>query len=396
MKKLILLILAAIVILLPQSARAYDWEAAYKSAKYKSEYYDPVDICGASETGEIDAGLSGNDNAQKAFNFFIQAGLRDFQSAAVVGNLWQESRLLPTNQQDKSKDPFPKPNIGFGLAQWTTPARQAGLTAYAAANNTVVTDFTLQLNYIWKELTGTAHYGLSQLKIDTNIVDATQTVMDRYESPDPKYAMFDNRLKFARDTLALYAGEAPEPGTASTEPSVNCLTAGGATNFLDGFVIYSQYNPLWAKKLFGGTTIADGGCGPSAMAMVITNLTGKSVTPDVVASYAASQGMYIPGVGSSWSIAPVTAKHWGLKATFLGPSIAKINATLQAGGLVVTSGGGPLPFTSAGHYIVIRALTPDGKWRIGDSGHVATNTKDWRPEDIIAYVRDGSVYGISK
>jgi hypothetical protein len=130
--------------------------------------------------------------------------------------------------------------------------------------------------------------------------------------------------------------------------------------------------------------------------MIITALTGQSVTPDVTATYADKQGLYVPGAGSSWSIAPVLAKHWGLKSAAIGASVAKISAALQSGGLVVGSGQGPLPFTTGGHYIVIRGVAADGKWKIGDSAHTSTNTQEWDPQKLVSYMNDGSIYAISK
>jgi hypothetical protein len=106
--------------------------------------------------------------------------------------------------------------------------------------------------------------------------------------------------------------------------------------------------------------------------------------------------LYVSGEGSSWSIGPVLAKHWGLKAQAIGADGAKIAATLQAGGLVITAGQGAKPFTSGGHFIVIRGLTADGKWKVGDSGHNDTSDKEWEPSQLLASMAGGSVYAISK
>src|SRR5581483_9508154 len=94
-------------------------------------------------------------------------------------------------------------------------------------------------------------------------------------------------------------GGSPADGTVSTPPdaSGSCSSsgAGQSTKYIDGFTIYSQYDPDWANKPYGDTTIAAAGCGPSAMAMIITALTGQSVTPDVTAAYADSQNLYVNG-----------------------------------------------------------------------------------------------------
>jgi hypothetical protein len=132
------------------------------------------------------------------------------------------------------------------------------------------------------------------------------------------------------------------------------------------------------------------------MAMIITALTGQQVTPADTTRYANTKNIYVPGAGSSWTIAPVLAKNWNLKASAIGTDQQKIAATLQAGGLVIGSGTGGLPFTSAGHYIVIRGIAEDGKWLVGDSAHKGTSTEEWDPSQLLSAMHDGSVYAITK
>ncbi len=55
-----------------------------------------------------------------------------------------------------------------------------------------------------------------------------------------------------------------------------------------------------------------------------------------------------------------------------------------------------MPFTANGHFIVIRAVTAEGKFKVGDPGHSDTSDKDWDPQQLINNMRDGSVYAITK
>jgi hypothetical protein len=135
------------------------------------------------------------------------------------------------------------------------------------------------------------------------------------------------------------------------------------------------------------------------MAMIITALTGKAVTPAETSAYAGSKGMYIPGSGSSWDVARVIADHWGLHAKNIDHSVVAINKVLQSGGLVITSGSGATPFTSGGHYITIRGVTSDGKWKIGDSNGqkgIANSKKTWDPQAILVTANAGNVVAITK
>lgn len=187
--------------------------------------------------------------------------------------------------------------------------------------------------------------------------------------------------------------------TSSSAGNSQCGDTGSVgngqdTKYIDGFAIYNQTDPAWANKPFGSSTIGPSGCGPSAMAMIVTALTGKKVTPPDVATYAES--MYVPGAGSSHQIGPFVAAHWGLTATPVGANVAKITEALLAGSLVVAPGHGADPFTKGGHYIVIRGVTASGKWKVGDSGHSDTSDKEWDAQTLASQMHSGGVYAISK
>ena len=209
------------------------------------------------------------------------------------------------------------------------------------------------------------------------------------------------RVKFAQDILNNFGGSSAGLGgnAIATDTSSNCsdITGSGQnTKYIDGFTVYAQYDPAWKDKAYGSSTIGASGCAPSAMAMIITALTGQRVTPAQTAPYAASKGMYIPGQGSSWDIAPTLASHWNLKSEPLKPTVSNVTKALQEGKLVIGAGEGPKPWTSGGHYLVIRGVTADGKFKIGDSVHNDTSNKEWDPEQLLSNINDGSVYAISK
>lgn len=188
----------------------------------------------------------------------------------------------------------------------------------------------------------------------------------------------------------------PDVATSGLDNSCSEESIGNGqdTQFIDGFAVYNQYDREWRDKSFGSSTIGPSGCGPAAMAMIVTALTGKKVLPPEVATVAAE--MYVPGAGSSWQIGPFVAAKYGLKSAPVAANVAAISEALINGGLVVAPGQGAEPYTTGGHFIVIRAVTADGKWRIGDSGHNDTSDKNWDPETLVAMMRDGGVYAITK
>jgi Phage tail lysozyme/Peptidase_C39 like family len=361
-------------------------------------WYDPnFGGCGTSGSGTVSA-LVGNDNIDKAFHFFIDpsVGLSDFQSAGIVGNLMQESGVNPNSQQSGGP--------GMGIAQWSQGGRWDVLVSWVANPNNFPdhqprssTDLYGQLMFLLHEMKDVAPWNqtLPDMKKTTTVEDATQT----FESDFEKAGLpnMPNRITYARQVLNKYGSGMSATNPTTGEAVSDCpATAGGETQYINGFTVYNQCDPAWGNLPYGSSQICPSGCGPSAMAMAITALTGQRVTPADTAAYAGAQGMYIPGSGSSWDVAPVLAKHWNLKATFIGANVTKITQALQSGAIVVGAGRGPLPFTSGGHYIAIRAVATDGKWMIGDSAHRNTSSQEWDPASLVSNMGDGSIYAISK
>src|SRR5919202_2924243 len=145
---------------------------------------------------------------------------------------------------------------------------------------------------------------------------------------------------------------------------------------------FYQNDPRWANMKYGDGTMAQNGCAPAALAMIFTNLKGQRILPSETAAYATAQNQYYydeegNGEGSKHTIPKVLAPHWGLRAEKINPTEAEIKKALTDGGLVTLSGARALPFSKLGHYIVIRAVNPDGSVEIGNSAFKATNNRSW-------------------
>ncbi len=229
-------------------------------------------------------------------------------------------------------------------------------------------------------------------------------------------------LKSVQENYEAYAGKildgspagTPAPlvfsssGTGTVSQGVGCDQDSNSEQVsADGFIIYKQNDPKWADEPYGvgGRTIASSGCGPSAMAMIITSLTGTEVTPSETAAYGNRPDVrtYTSDGGSDGvALAEKIAPQWGLTARYIGASETEINNTLKSGGLVIVSGRGGLPFSTGGHFVVIRALTDTGKWLVGDSSHGSvepdTSTVEYEPSEMIADFTAGgySSYAITK
>ncbi len=59
-------------------------------------------------------------------------------------------------------------------------------------------------------------------------------------------------------------------------------------------IYFNQGEEPWASMPYGSSTIKSAGCGPTALAIVISTLTGENVTPQMT-EYAMSHGLYVSG-----------------------------------------------------------------------------------------------------
>lgn len=131
-------------------------------------------------------------NANIAYNFFVSKGLKNYQAAAFVGNLYQESRLDPTVVN----------SIGAtGIAQWLGP-RKANLL-----KKKNYTTLQTQLDFIWEELQGPENRAYKAIIATTNISDAALVIRKRYERPGESEANDAARLQYAKATLEKQTGQ---------------------------------------------------------------------------------------------------------------------------------------------------------------------------------------------
>jgi Phage tail lysozyme/Peptidase_C39 like family len=388
----------------------------YKATLEKGIYYFNPDVgSGDSSCSGSVTNLTGNDNAQKAFNYFTSGdrNLSAFAAAGIVGNgMYESGGLNPTRSQATHKDTPADQIISLGLLdgngskgdawgafQWDPPSKVInGLKSQNKDPN----DFGDQLDFLWQSLKGDpAYYLLPQLKAATTPEQAADIFEQGFERASaPALQPREHNARTVYNTYGAGAGTAtPAAATGTTTLDNSSSQCAGSGNFSTNFTEYKQCDygnntVPWASAPYGPHTVCSDGCGPSAMAMIITNLTGQKVTPDMTAAYGAANGTYdsTDGGGSNWNIAQVIGSHWGLKATGeLKQNITAINQILQAGGLVIATGKGAVPFTSGGHFIVIRALTSDGKWLTGNSAGI-DSSKPYDPAEVILNGSQGHIF----
>ncbi|MDR1551023.1 MAG: transglycosylase SLT domain-containing protein [Hungatella sp.] len=154
-------------------------------------------------------------------------------------------------------------------------------------------------------------------------------------------------------------------------------------------VYYNQGEEPWANMAFGSSTIKSAGCGPTAMAIVISTLTKETVTPEMTADYAIKQGEYVAGQGTSHSFPANAARHWGLTVKRVGKDrMSEVVQSLKQGKLVVVICAPNTISGNSGHYIVLTGVDAQGYITIADPGSRSRTGKVYSVDTIKSYGRN--------
>ncbi len=184
------------------------------------------------------------------------------------------------------------------------------------------------------------------------------------------------------------AGEpAIEPEAEPEPPSVTALQADDGLERLTGgnyeLIYYNQKDDLWTDQLFGRDPIGRYGCGPTAMSMVVSSLTGAVINPAEMAAWAAGQGYCAPRSGSYLSLVEGTASYYNLICTPVSTlDVETLRAELSMGGVMVALMG-PGHFTKKGHFIVLRGVTLTGEILVADPNSRDNSLTAWDAQIII-------------
>lgn len=120
-------------------------------------------------------------------------------------------------------------------------------------------------------------------------------------------------------------------------------------------VDYKQGDSRWGSKVYSSTgnkkqTMANSGCGPTAMADVVATLKDKSVNPYTLAELSMANGHRTASGGTAWSFFPFIVEYYKFSKLIETTSLSTLKACLDAGGYVVCSMG-PGYWTRGGHFI---------------------------------------------
>jgi len=165
--------------------------------------------------------------------------------------------------------------------------------------------------------------------------------------------------------------------------------------FTDGgmeVVYYNQLDERWADKMYGTSgTIGEGGCGPTAMSIVISTLTGEPHDPVELSNWSVANGHRCEGNGSYHSLIPAAAKGYGLSCKGDLSAQDIVDALSSDKLVVVTMSQGH--FTSSGHFIVLRGVTSDWKILVADPASHKRSQQEWDLSLIMKEARKGAAAG---
>ena len=187
------------------------------------------------------------------WDYFKAKGLNDFGIAGLMGNLYAESGLKPTNLQntyekklgytdaeytaavDQGKyDNFVKDSAGYGLAQWTYWSRKQNLLDFAQSKNKSIGDLNMQLDFLYKELS--EGYKNSVLKVlceAKSVLEASNSVLLKFERPaDQSETVQNKRAGFGQTYYDKYAGKsATNESSIPTTPTTGTTTGGNKMKY---------------------------------------------------------------------------------------------------------------------------------------------------------------------
>lgn len=179
----------------------------------------------------------------------------------------------------------------------------------------------------------------------------------------------------------------PDGGTAVTDPSVTELVVRDGREILTGgstpIVYFAQSDAQWRDQKYGSDSIGDYGCGPTAMAMAVSSLSGNLSDPASMARWCAENGYYAAGSGSYHTIVRGVAAGFGLVCDPPDRLTVEELRTQLSGGRIAVALMGPGHFTSTGHFILLRGVTLEGDILVADPNSRARSLQQWDAQMII-------------
>ena len=213
--------------------------------------------------------LTGKTNEERIWNYLTAAGLTACGAAGLMGNLYAESGLIPTNLQNSYEKKlgytdaaytaavdsgaytnFGDDGAGYGIAQWTHPDRKPKLLAFAKAAGKSVGDLETQLAFLVKELRESFKLVHYVLVTATDVKTASNVVLLQFEKPaDQSAAAKERRAGYGQIYYNRYAKgdtmteqEARAKVVSIAQSYIGCKESDGShKKIID---LYNSHKPL--------------------------------------------------------------------------------------------------------------------------------------------------------
>lgn len=197
---------------------------------------------------------TGSESDEKRmWDYLLDKLGNEYGVAGLMGNIYAESALRSNNLQNSYETKlgytdatytaavdngaytnFVRDSAGYGLAQWTYYSRKQALLDYAKACKKSIGDFEMQLGFLYKELNESYKTVLSELKSAKSVLEASNTVLTKFERPaDMGTTVQNRRAGFGQKYYDKYAKKTvtpePKPVTPTLDFAVNDIVnfAGG-------------------------------------------------------------------------------------------------------------------------------------------------------------------------
>ena len=190
------------------------------------------------------------------------AGLTAEGACGLMGNMMAESGMKSNIAQrgmtklsdeqytavaDNGLIDFVRDSVGYGLCQWTSSDRKAGLLAKAKNNGTSVGDAQTQVEFCLQELQRGYQRVLMVLRSSHDIDECADRVCDQYERPAVNNYLA--RRQFARNFYNDFCGSGTLAQEQKTQVNGNASAGAnaGITAAVMIFQMFMAYAGYWGE-----------------------------------------------------------------------------------------------------------------------------------------------------
>lgn len=162
------------------------------------------------------------------------------------------------------------------------------------------------------------------------------------------------------------------------------------------FIYYAQTDSAYASHPYAGSDMGNAGCGPSCMAMVITNFTDTVVTPDTLGDWCTARGFAVNGRGTAYAMFPEACKKYGIELSYLNcGEKEEIEQALRSGKLIMCIVGKG-DFAGNRHFLLIRGITNDGKLLVANSYKGSDGLVEWDYSRVFGQMNEATLWVFSR